>query len=123
MNSQVEKITVYSGNRKNPMVIPEGEHPHPETDLSTNDKNQWPEGSPLEKALRRLIVRSKIRNERKPESSHRYQKQSKTDRETRAMETKKSMSSNDRTGNERNMDTVEALKQQVLKLKKKVEEK
>ena len=77
MNSQVEKITVYSGNEKNPIVIPEGEHPHPETDLSFNDKNQWPEGLPLEKALRRLIVRSKIRNERKPEPSHRYQKQTK----------------------------------------------
>jgi hypothetical protein len=30
------------------------------------------------------------------------------------------MSSNDQTGNERNMDTVEALKQQVLELKKKL---
>ena len=36
------------------------------------------------------------------------------------MEPKNSMLSNDRTGDERNMDTVKALKQQVLKLKKKL---
>ena len=42
------------------------------------------------------------------------------DRETRAMEPKNSMSSNDRTGDERNTDTIEALKQQVLELKKKL---
>jgi hypothetical protein len=44
----------------------------------------------------------------------------KTDRETRAMEPKNSMSSNDRTGDERITDTIKALKQQVLKLKKKL---
>jgi hypothetical protein len=36
------------------------------------------------------------------------------------MEPKNSMSSNDRTGDERITDTVEALKQQVLELKKKL---
>ena len=51
MNSQVEKIIVYSENGKNPMVIPEGEHPIMETDLSSNNDNRWPEGSPSEKAL------------------------------------------------------------------------
>ena len=67
MNSQVEKITVYSRNRKNPMVIPEIEHPITETDLSSNNDNRWPEGSPSERALRKLIVRSEVRNEQKPE--------------------------------------------------------
>ncbi len=118
MKSQVEKVTVYSGNRKNPMVILEGEHPIIETDLSSNNDNRWPVGSPSEKALRKMKVRSEVRNERKPEPSHWYRKQSKMDRETRAAEPKNSMSSNDRTGDERNMDTIEALKQQVLKLKK-----
>jgi hypothetical protein len=42
------------------------------------------------------------------------------DQETRAMEPKNSMSSNDRTGDERNIDTIEVLKQQVLELKKKL---
>jgi hypothetical protein len=123
MNSQVEKITVYSGNRKNPMVIPEGEHPIMETDLSSNNDIRWPEGSPSERALRKLIVRLEVKNERRPEPSHRYHKRSKMDRETRIVEPKNSTSSSDRTGDERNMDTVEALKQQVLKLKKKLKKK
>ena len=120
MNSQVEKVTVYSVNGKNPMVIPESEHPLPETNLSSNDDNRWPEESPSEKALQRLILRSEVRDKWKPESSHWYRKRSKTDRETRVVEPKNSMSSNDQTGGERNMDTVEALKQQVFKLKKKL---
>ena len=62
MNSQVKKVTVYSVNGKNPMVIPEGEHPLPETNLSSNDDNRWPEESPLEKALQRLILRSEVRD-------------------------------------------------------------
>jgi hypothetical protein len=45
------------------MVIPEGEHPLSEIDLSSNDDNRWLEGSPSEKALRRLIVRSEVRDE------------------------------------------------------------
>jgi hypothetical protein len=102
------------------MVIPEGKHPLPETDLSSNNDNRWPEGSPSEKALRRLIVRSEVRDERKPEPSLRYRKRSKTDRETRAVEPKNNMSSIDRIGDERNMDTIKALKQQVLELKKKL---
>ncbi len=51
MNSQVEKVTMYSGNRKNLMVISEGEHPIMETDLSSNNDNRWPDGSPSKKAL------------------------------------------------------------------------
>ena len=120
MNSQIEKVTVYSENGKNPMVIPEGEHPFLETNLSSNDDNWWPEGSPSKKALRRLIVRSEVWDEQKPEPSHRHRKRSKMDWETKAMEPKNNMSSNDRTGDERIADTVEALKQQVLKLKNKL---
>jgi hypothetical protein len=37
MNNHIEKVTVYFGNGKNPMVIPEGEHPLPETNLSSNN--------------------------------------------------------------------------------------
>uniref|UniRef100_A0A2N9EYS7 RNase H type-1 domain-containing protein n=1 Tax=Fagus sylvatica TaxID=28930 RepID=A0A2N9EYS7_FAGSY len=73
MNSHIEKVTVYSGRGKDPMVILEGENPLLETDLSSNNDNRWPEGTPSEKALRRIIVRSEIRNERKPELSHRHQ--------------------------------------------------
>ena len=51
MNSHIEKVTVYSGRGKDPMVIPEGENPLPETDMSSNNDNRWPEGTPLEKAL------------------------------------------------------------------------
>ena len=79
MNSQVEKVIMYSGNGKNPMIILEGEHPITETNLSSNNDNRWPEGSPSEKTLQKLIVRSEVRNERKPEPSHRYPKRSKTD--------------------------------------------
>jgi hypothetical protein len=53
MNNQIEKITIYSGNGKNPMK-------NPETELSSNNDKRWPEGSPSEKALRRLIVRLEI---------------------------------------------------------------
>ena len=110
MTSQVEKVTVYSGHGKNPLVIPECEHHIMETDLSSNNDNRWPEGSPLERALRKLIVRSEIRHERKLEPSHRYHKRSKMDRKTRMVEPKSSTSSSDRTGHERNMDTIETLK-------------
>ena len=51
MNSHIEKVTVYSGRRKDPMVILEGENPLPKTDLSSNNDNRWPEGTPSEKAL------------------------------------------------------------------------
>ena len=118
MNSHIEKVTVYSGHGKNPMIIPEGENPLPETDLSSNNDKRWPEGTPSEKALRRIIVRSEIRNERKPEPSHRYRKHSKTDRGTRVVEPKNSSLSSDRTRDERNVDIVESLKQQVLELKR-----
>jgi hypothetical protein len=108
---------------KDPIVIPEGEHRITEIDLSSNNDNRWPEGSPSKRALRKLIVRSEIRHEQKPEPSHQYHKRSKTDREPRMVERKSSTSSSDRTGHERNMDTVEALKQQVLELKKKLKKK
>ena len=108
----MEKVIVNSGHGKNPIVIPEGEHHITKTDLSSNNDNRWPKGSPSERALRKLIVRSEVRHERKPEPSHWYHKRSKTNRETRMVEPKSSVSSSDRTGHERNMDTVEALKQQ-----------
>ena len=49
MNSQVEKVTMYSGNGKNPMVIPEGKHPITETDLSSNNVTGGPRGHPQRK--------------------------------------------------------------------------
>ena len=51
MDSHIEKVTVYSGRGKDPMVIPEGENLLPETDLSSNNDNKWLEGTPSEKAL------------------------------------------------------------------------
>ena len=93
------------------MKNPEGENPLPETDLSSNNDKRWSEGTPSEKALRRIIVRSEIRNERKPEPFHRYRKCSKTDRRTRVVEPKSSNSTSDRTWDERDEDTMEALKQ------------
>ena len=120
MNSHIEKVTVYSGRGKDQMVIPEDENPLPETDLSSNNDNRWPEGTPSEKTLRRIIVRSEIRNERKPEPSHQHRKRSKMAQGARIVEPKNSNSSSDRIRDEKNMDTVEALKQQVLELKKKL---
>ena len=102
------------------MINPKGENPLPEIDLSSNNDKRWLEGTPSEKALQRIIVRSVIRNEQKPELSHRYHKRSKTDRRTRVVEPRSSSSTNDQTQDERNEDTVEALKQQVLELKKKL---
>uniref|UniRef100_A0A2N9GE01 Integrase catalytic domain-containing protein n=1 Tax=Fagus sylvatica TaxID=28930 RepID=A0A2N9GE01_FAGSY len=120
MTSRIKKVTVYSGRGKDPMIIPEGENPLPETDLSSNNDKRWPEGTPSEKALRRIVVRSEIRNERKPEPSHRYRKHSKTDQRTRVTEPRAGSSTSDRTWDECNEDTVEALQQQVLDLKKKL---
>jgi hypothetical protein len=102
------------------MMNPGGENPLLETDLSSNNDKRWPEGTPSEKALRRVIVRSEIRNERKPEPSHQYRRRSKMDRRTRVVEPRNSNSTSDRTWNERDEDTMEALKQQVLELKKKL---
>ena len=102
------------------MMNPEGENPLLETDLSSNNDKRWPEGTPLEKALRRVIVRSEVRNERKPEPSHRYRRRSKTNQGTRMVESRSNSSTSDQTWDERNEDTVEALKQQVLELKKKL---
>ena len=110
MDSHIEKVTIYSGRGKDPMVIPEGENLLPETDLSSNNDNKWLEGTPSEKALWRIIVRLEIRNKRKPEPSHRYRKRSKTNQEARIVEPKNSNSSSDRTKDEKNMDNVEALK-------------
>jgi hypothetical protein len=69
------------------MIIPEEENPLLETDLSSNNDKRWPEGTPSEKALRRIVVRSEIRKEQKPEPSHRYHKPSKTNRRTRITRT------------------------------------
>ena len=102
------------------MMNPEGEKPLLETDLSSNNDKRWFEGTPSEKALRRVIVRLKIRNEQKPEPSHRYRRRSKQNRRTRVIEPRSSSSTSDRTWDERNEDTVEALKQQVHELKKKL---
>ena len=63
MTSRIEKVTVYSGRGKDPMIIPKGENPLLETDLSSINDKRWPEGTPLEKALRRIVVRSEIRKE------------------------------------------------------------
>ena len=120
MNSHIEKVTVYSGRGKNPMINPEGEDPILETDLSSNNDKRWPVGTPLERALRRVIVRSEIKNEQKPELSHRYRRRSRTNRRNRVLETRNSSSTSDRTWDQGNEDTVEALKQQVLELKKKL---
>ena len=87
--------------------------------LPTTDK-RWPEGSPSEKALRRVIVRSEIRNEQKPEPSHRYRRHSRTYRRNVVLEPRVSSSTSDRTWEQGNEDTVEALKQQVLELKKRL---
>ena len=63
MTSRIEKVTVYSGRGKDLMIIPEGENPLLETALSSNNDKRWPEGTPSEKALRRIVVRSEIRKE------------------------------------------------------------
>ena len=102
------------------MIIPEGENFLLETDFSSNNDKRWTEGTPLEKALRRIVVRSEIRNERNPEPSHQYRKRSKTDRKTKVTEPRTSSSTSDRTWDEYNEDTVEALQQQVLDLKRKL---
>uniref|UniRef100_A0A2N9IV34 Uncharacterized protein n=1 Tax=Fagus sylvatica TaxID=28930 RepID=A0A2N9IV34_FAGSY len=122
MTSRIEKVTVYSGRGKGTM-IPEEENPLLETDLSSNNDKRWPEGTPSEKALRsqKIVVRSEIRREQKPEPSHRYREPSKMNRRTRITEELKAGSStSDRTWDEYNEDTVEALQQQVLDLKKKL---
>ena len=63
MNNQIEKISMYSGNGKKPIE-------NLETEVSSNNDNRWPEGSPSEKALRMVVVRSEIRTERRePEPS------------------------------------------------------
>ena len=51
MNSRIEKVTVYSGRGKNPMMNLEGENPLLEIDLSSNNDKRWPDGTPSEKAL------------------------------------------------------------------------
>ena len=102
------------------MINPEGEDPILETDLSSNNDKRWPEGTPSERALRKVIVRSDIRNEQKPKPSHRYRRRSRTDRRNRVIEPRSSSSTSNRTWEQGNEDTVEALKQQVLELKKKL---
>uniref|UniRef100_A0A2N9ESR6 Uncharacterized protein n=1 Tax=Fagus sylvatica TaxID=28930 RepID=A0A2N9ESR6_FAGSY len=122
MTSRIKKATEYADRGKETM-IPEEEDPLVETDLSSNNEKRWPEGSPSEKALRgrRIIIRSEVRREQKPEPSHRYREPSKMDRRSRLTEEPRTGSStSDRTWDEYNEDTVEALQQQVLDLKKKL---
>uniref|UniRef100_A0A2N9I4J6 Uncharacterized protein n=1 Tax=Fagus sylvatica TaxID=28930 RepID=A0A2N9I4J6_FAGSY len=122
MTSRIKKATEYADRGKETM-IPEEEDPLVETDLSSNNEKRWPEGSPSEKALRgrRIIIRSEVRREQKPEPSHRYREPSKIDRRSRVTEEPRTGSStSDRTWDEYNEDTVEALQQQVLDLKKKL---
>jgi hypothetical protein len=122
MTSRIEKVTGYSDRGKETM-IPEEENPLIETNLSSNNDKRWPEGSPSEKALRgrRIVIRSEVRREQKPEPSHRYREPSKMDRRARLTEEPRAGSStSDRTWDEYNEDTVEALQQQVLDLKKKL---
>uniref|UniRef100_A0A2N9GPC3 Uncharacterized protein n=1 Tax=Fagus sylvatica TaxID=28930 RepID=A0A2N9GPC3_FAGSY len=122
MTSRIKKATEYADRGKETM-IPEEEDPLVETDLSSNNEKRWPEGSPSEKALRgrRIIIRSEVRREQKPEPSHRYREPSKIDRRSRLTEEPRTGSStSDRTWDEYNEDTVEALQQQVLDLKKKL---
>uniref|UniRef100_A0A2N9FSE9 RNase H type-1 domain-containing protein n=1 Tax=Fagus sylvatica TaxID=28930 RepID=A0A2N9FSE9_FAGSY len=87
MTSRIKKATEYSDRGKETM-IPEEEDPLVETDLSSNNEKRWPEGSPSEKALRgrRIIIRSEVRREQKPEPSHRYREPSKMDRRSRLTE-------------------------------------
>jgi hypothetical protein len=123
MTSRIKKVTVYSGRGKEAMIILEEENPLLETDLSSNNDKRWPEGTPSEKALRsrRIVVRSEIRKEQKPKPSHRYRKPSKMNRRTRITEEPRAGSStSDQTWDECNEDTLEALQQQVLDLKKKL---
>uniref|UniRef100_A0A2N9FM54 Uncharacterized protein n=1 Tax=Fagus sylvatica TaxID=28930 RepID=A0A2N9FM54_FAGSY len=122
MTSRIKKATEYADRGKETM-IPEEEDPLVETDLSSNNEKRWPEGSPSEKALRgrRIIIRSEVRREQKPEPSHRYREPSKMDRRSRLTEEPRTGSStSDRTWDEYNEDTVEALQQQVLDLKKRL---
>uniref|UniRef100_A0A2N9IBY4 RNA-directed DNA polymerase n=1 Tax=Fagus sylvatica TaxID=28930 RepID=A0A2N9IBY4_FAGSY len=122
MTSRIKKATEYSDRGKETM-IPEEEDPLIETDLSSNNEKRWPEGSPSEKALRgrRIVIRSEVRREQKPEPSHRYREPSKMDRRSRLTEEPRTGSStSDRTWDEYNEDTVEALQQQVLDLKKRL---
>uniref|UniRef100_A0A2N9I6X9 Integrase catalytic domain-containing protein n=1 Tax=Fagus sylvatica TaxID=28930 RepID=A0A2N9I6X9_FAGSY len=117
MTSRIKKATEYSDRGKETM-IPEEEDPLVETDLSSNNEKRWPEGSPSEKALRgrRIIIRSEVRREQKPEPSHRYREPSKMDRRSRLTEEPRTGSStSDRTWDEYNEDTVEALQQQTYK--------
>ncbi len=104
-------------------MIPEKENPLIETDLSSNNDKRWPEGTSSERALRsrRIVIRSEVRREQKPKPSHRYHESSKMNRRARITEEPRAGSStSDRTWDEYNEDTVEALQQQVLDLKKKL---
>ena len=77
--------------------------------------------SASEKALRRVVVRSEIRTKcRELEPSSRHHRKPKTVREPKRIEANNNMSSTDRTADEKNFDTVEALKCQVQDLKRKL---
>ncbi len=64
-----------------------------------------------EKALRRVVVRSEIQTKRRElEPSSQHHRKPKTVREPKRIEANNNMSSTDRTVDEKNFDTVEALK-------------
>ena len=80
---------MYLGNGKKPIK-------NLETEVSSNNDNRWPEGSTSEKSLRRVVVRSKIRTERRePEPSARHHRKPRTVRGPKRIEANNSMSSTD----------------------------
>ena len=105
---------MYLGNGKKPME-------NPVIEVSSNNDYRWPEGSVSEKALRRVVVRSNIRTERRePEPLSRHHRKPKTVWEPKRIEANNNMSFTDRTTDEKNYDTVEALKRHVQNLKRKL---
>ena len=114
MKNQIEKIIIYSGNGKKPVE-------NLETELSSNNDNRWLKGSVSEKSLRRVVVRSEIRTERRGlEPLAQHHRKPRTVREPKRIEAKNSMSSIDRIADEENFNMVEALKRQVQGLKRKL---
>ena len=114
MKNQIEKITMYSRNGKKPME-------NLETEVSSNNDNQWPEEFTFDKALRRVVVRSEIwieRRESEPSSWH--HKKPRTVQEPKRIEANNSMSSTNQTADKKNLNMVKALKRQVQDLKRKL---
>jgi hypothetical protein len=105
-------------------MIPEEEDPLVETDLSSNNDKRWPEGSPSEKALRgrRIIIDQRSGENRNLNHHTDIVNPPKwtEDQSCGTEEPRAGSSTSDRTWDEYNEDTVEALQQQVLDLKKKL---